>query len=109
MALKKKTGKKKAVKKKAAKKTPQKKKRVTFTLNAPYSRAVAVVGTFNNWDSRKSAMKKDANGTWKKMMYLAPGEYEYKFIVDDNWITDPGCVDAVYNPYGTLNSVLRVG
>ena len=29
------------------------------------------------------------NGVWKKTTLLYPGEYEYKFMVDGRWCTDP--------------------
>ena len=64
--------KKKVVKKKVAKKAASGKKRATFILNAPHAGAVALCGSFNNWDSTKGAMKKDSKGLWKKVLNLTP-------------------------------------
>ena len=58
------------------------------------ARLVIVTGTFNNWNTAELQMEKMQNG-WKIPYVLAPGNYEYKFIVDGEWITDPD------NPYTT--------
>ena len=34
--------------------------------------------------------------------------YQYKFIVDGVWLNDPQAQEQVMNPYGTLNSIVRV-
>ena len=35
-------------------------------------------------------MKNDENGLWSKSVILAPGKYEYKFLIDGEWKEDPG-------------------
>jgi hypothetical protein len=47
-------------------------------------------------------------GKWIFPIYLAPGKYTYKFIVDGKWILDP--VNKLYEPneYGTDNTVLWI-
>lgn len=61
----------------------------TFRL-AGYENAkkVYVSGNFNAWKHNDMAMHKTANG-WVLSTTLAAGNYQYKFIVDDRWITDP--------------------
>ncbi len=68
---------------------------VNFILNG-YSDAKKVIlsGSFNNWNTGELIMEKITDG-WQIPYVLAPGNYEYKFIVDGIWITDPG------NPYKT--------
>jgi hypothetical protein len=39
---------------------------------------------------------------------LGPGRYQYKFLVDGEWIVDPAASQNVANAFGTLNSVLEV-
>jgi hypothetical protein len=39
---------------------------------------------------------------------LAPGTYEYCFIVDGQWMPDPMARETVPNPFGGRNSVLKV-
>ena len=58
----------------------------------PKAHKVAVVGNFNVWNSGELFMEK-TDGGWVLPYVLAPGNYEYKFVVDGQWITDPG------NPY----------
>jgi hypothetical protein len=41
-------------------------------------------------------------------MSLKPGRYEYKFFVDGSWVNDPKSPAAVYNSFGTQNSVVEV-
>ncbi len=66
---------------------------VSFSL-MKYKDAHQVIlsGNFNNWRTAELAMEKTPNG-WNIDYMLPPGNYEYKFIVDGNWITDP------YNPF----------
>src|SRR6516162_3778224 len=56
-------------------------KTVEFRLSMPQARTVCVVGTFNNWDTKRTPMQKDATG-WKASVPLAPGRYEYRFVAD---------------------------
>ena len=42
------------------------------------------------------------------VLLLAPGEYEYKFVRDDEWMTDEGNPNFAANDFGTLNSVMKV-
>lgn len=53
------------------------------------SRSVSIAGTFNNWDKNQYFLEKKDN-KWKIAFPLASGEYQYKYIVDDKWIADPG-------------------
>ncbi|MCX6281221.1 MAG: hypothetical protein NTU51_04605 [Bacteroidetes bacterium] len=55
---------------------------------------VNVAGNFNAWNRSELSMKK-IKGGWQLPYVLAPGNYEYKFILDGRWITDPD------NPYTT--------
>ena len=81
-------------------------KKVTFTLEAPQANAVA--GTFNNWDARRTPLTKGNNGLWQAKLSLRPGRHEYRFVVDDQWISDPAAKESAANPHGTDNSVVVV-
>ena len=82
------------------------KKRVEFRLFSPGAHEVLLSGDFNAWSDSADPMKKDKNGTWKKIKILPPGRYEYKFIVDGVWVLDPNCPDTVPNNYGTQNNII---
>jgi cyclomaltodextrinase len=81
---------------------------VTFTLKPEGTpAAVYVAGTFNNWNASQDAMK-DVDGVFEVTLSLKPGSYEYKFVVDGNWLADPYAALSVPDPYGGKNSVVVV-
>jgi 1,4-alpha-glucan branching enzyme len=79
---------------------------VVFEIKAPDAEVVQVAGSFNNWD--KIPLEKAADGAFRTTLKIAPGKYEYMFVIDDTWIEDPANPDTVPNPYGGVNSVLTV-
>ena len=85
-------------------------KRVRFSLAAPGAKKVLLVGDFTDWQSKARKMQrlKPRSRTFVATVALPPGRYEYKFIVDGEWIEDPQA-DAVLNRFGTRNSVCTVG
>lgn len=78
-----------------------------FVLEMPQAAVVAVAGTFNDWDPRRTPLRKRADGKWTTTVRLAPGRYEYRFVVDGKWISDPKAA-SIINPFGGTNSVLEV-
>lgn len=64
-------------------------KQYTFKL-AGYENAkhVMLTGSFNGWRREELFMKKTDSG-WVLPYTLGPGNYEYRFIVDQTEITDP--------------------
>ena len=84
-------------------------KAVVFTVRADPGKAVYLAGTFNNWDpaAKKMSDKKEA-GVYTVSVKLAPGTYQYKFVIDGTWCADPENLDFVQNDHGTLNSVVTV-
>ena len=82
-------------------------KAIEFRLSMPQARSVAVVGTFNNWDAKRTPMQKDG-ANWKASVPLAPGRYEYRFVADGQWLSDPNAKESVGNDFGSTNSVLVV-
>ena len=98
--------------KKTAKKTVKKKTvpSTEFSLYAPNVNEVYLAGDFNNWqpDAKDYRLRKFKGGTWKKMLKLKPGRYEYQFIVDGQWWCDPKNDNRVTNEYCTQNCVIEV-
>ena len=82
--------------------------KITFRFFAPLSLKVEIAGTFNDWDSSKGSLKKDAHGHWSGAFELKPGRYEYRFVVDGNWENDQDNREIVPNYLGTFNNVLIV-
>jgi 1,4-alpha-glucan branching enzyme len=82
--------------------------RVLLELTWPGAQAVFIAGSFNDWHPSASPMLRLSDGTWAKELVLAPGSYEYRFVVDGQWVGDPAAKDYVPNPYGGMNAVLTV-
>jgi 1,4-alpha-glucan branching enzyme len=80
--------------------------RIEFTH--PTAAAVAIAGTFNDWRPDASRMVLVGDGRWLKELALPPGTYEYRLVVDGAWIPDPRADATTPNPFGELNSVLKV-
>ena len=83
-------------------------RRVAFRLDAPAASRVFVSGTFCDWGSDCCPMKKGRGGVWTSSMSLAPGRYEYRFLVDGAWWDDPACPGRVWNQFGSQNCVMTV-
>ncbi|MOA67905.1 hypothetical protein D3C78_1952770 [compost metagenome] len=50
---------------------------------------IALVGTFNNYDPKANLFTRTKDG-WSCTIKIPPGEYAYKFNIDDTfWIQDP--------------------
>lgn len=79
-----------------------------FALTVPEAKEVFLVGDFNNWNGSDSRMQKFKDGVCKKKIKLKPGRYEYRFIVDGNWMTDPENPNRQANEFGTENSVITI-
>lgn len=82
--------------------------RVRFEFTHPTAGTVCIAGTFNHWHPDNKAMHTSGTGHWWKETALAPGTYEYCFVVDGQWMPDPLARETVPNPFGGRNSVLTV-
>lgn len=93
------------------KKSAPSKKRVVLTVKAPVGSTVYVAGSFNEWSATDKKLEdKQGDGIFTATLTLAPGIYEYKFVINGIWTLDPDPDrDWTQNGLGTLNSVLRVG
>ena len=67
---------------------------------------VHLAGSFNDW--KPVAMRKQKDGSYVCLATISPGTYEYKFIVDGEWMVDPDNGAWALNPYGAMNSVAKV-
>jgi hypothetical protein len=80
----------------------------TFRLKGfTNAKKVFLAGDFNFWDIKAFAMKKEGD-EWIFPVHLSVGKHLYKFIVDDNWILDPGNKLWEENEHGTGNSIVWV-
>ncbi len=88
---------------------------ISFSCKAPEADRVFLAGTFNAWDPAATAMQRDSSGTWFLLLELAPGAYEYKFVVDGEWCCEAGSGEpsegaqsCVPNAFGTMNAAITV-
>ena len=81
---------------------------VSFALFKPEAGRVSLCGEFNGWSSEAAPMERRENGRWEKTLSLRPGKYQYKFVADGQWLTDPAARENVPNGQGSLNSVMEV-
>ena len=89
-------------------KSKNKRRKITFLLEATNASEVILMGDFNSWNPKKHPMKGDEHGVWAKAVIVPPGKYEYKFLVNGRWKEDPQNNQRCSNCYGTYNNVLLV-
>ncbi len=84
-------------------------KRIIFSLIAPKAKEVMLVGDFTNWQAKPLIMDrmKPRSRTFAATLSLPPGTYQYKFLVDGEWVEDPKA-ESVANSFGTRNSVITI-
>jgi 1,4-alpha-glucan branching enzyme len=78
-----------------------------FTLKCANANQAYLCGDFNGWSETNLPMIFRGDDKWEKRLTLPPGRYEYKFIVDGTWTTDPAVTLEVPNAFGTTNSVVE--
>jgi len=71
------------------------------------AKKVAIAGDFNDWNPSEILMNR-TDGGWTISYALGRGNYQYKFIVDDKWITDPANPNVVDDGNGNVNSFIVV-
>jgi 1,4-alpha-glucan branching enzyme len=82
-------------------------KPVRFRYTGAGATRVFVAGTFNQWHPTSAPLQPTASG-WVLVLELPPGRYEYRFIVDGAWVSDPAAAASAPNPFGDTNSVVQV-
>lgn len=83
--------------------------KVTFSVSAEAateSKKIVLLGEFNGWDpSEAIVLKKQKDGSFKANVELAAGEYQFRYLLDDEkWVNDseadkyvPAGVDSAEN------------
>ncbi|GEM_PF-4707631 len=83
-------------------------KKTSFQITLPEAESVALVGDFNGWSDTATPMKKNKAGVWKVDLALEEGEYQFRYLVNQNeWYNDED-VPVVPNIFGSENSVVKV-
>ena len=81
---------------------------VRLELARPDAQEVGIAGSFNDWHPSVTPMIRLNDGKWAKQLALLPGRYEYRFVVDGEWVDDPAATELIPNSFGTANAVLVV-
>jgi len=81
---------------------------VSITARLDGVREVLVSGDFTQWNGAAVPLTPTADGTWTATLRLAPGEYQYRLLVDGQWRDHAEAPRRVPNPFGTENCVLTV-
>ncbi|GAA4272882.1 hypothetical protein GCM10022258_21760 [Aquimarina gracilis] len=87
---------------------PDKSGNVTFKLNGyDTARKVVLSGSFNKWNEDLFTMVRGKD-CWTITLNIRPGEYQYKFIIDGEWIADPLNPNKKLNEFNGYNSIINV-
>lgn len=87
---------------------PSLKGNTTFRLKGHEDATIVVVaGSFNAWNQSQLVFGREGN-EWVCRIDLDPGVYQYKFILDGDWLLDPSNPDTAEDEAGNVNNVLEV-
>ena len=86
----------------------QVKKKVEFTLDVSEATTVLLAADFTGWQQKPLVLSRQRTGIWKLAVTLPTGAYQYRFLVDGQWMDDPACKTRCLNEFGGENCVCRV-
>jgi hypothetical protein len=82
---------------------------VVFRQPLTLGRNVRIAGEFNNWSDVATPLRPHATlGVLEGVARIAPGSYQYRVVVDTQWIADPYNPLVAPNPFGGANSIVFV-
>ena len=82
---------------------------VLFEVVAPKAQRVYVVGEFNDWElDATTRLDREEGGIWRRLVALNPGNYQYKYFIDGEWVIDPDNPLQIVNESGVVNSLVKV-
>ncbi len=84
--------------------------KVAFTFRpATKPQRAVVAGAFNGWSQDRTILADpDGDGVYTAELWIDPGTYAYKFVVDGNWIADPANENKMPDGFGGFNSMLVI-
>ncbi len=85
---------------------------VVVRFRDPEANDVRIAGDFNGWVPDKGVRSliesEGQTRVWTKILRLAPGTYQYRYVVDGEWRADPENPEIISSAVGGRNSVLVV-
>jgi 1,4-alpha-glucan branching enzyme len=88
---------------------PGKERLVDLQFYHPLARSVRVAGSFSGGQARSLPLQHLGGGAWVARLRLAPGKYQYHFLVDGERKPDPLATELVEDRRGQVSSVMAVG
>ncbi|GAB1442401.1 hypothetical protein MASR2M39_12360 [Ignavibacteriales bacterium] len=82
---------------------------VRFEFKSSTAKEVLVTGSFIGWSPQGEKLQKGEGDIWSVMLKIEPGYYQYKFIVDGNWIPDPQNDWKINDGGDNFNSLIKIG
>jgi chromosome partitioning protein len=96
----------------AASPVQQAPREITVRFRDPDANDVRIAGDFNGWVPDKGVRSliesEGQTRVWTKILRLAPGTYQYRYVVDGEWRADPENPEITSSAVGGRNSVLVV-
>ena len=83
---------------------------ITFYYYDPSAREVALIGSFNGWQSKDGDMVQIRPGLWEGNLEAhTPGTHRYKFLIDrSRWTHDPENPLRIEDGFGGFNSLITI-
>ncbi|MBT8245935.1 MAG: glycoside hydrolase [Winogradskyella sp.] len=84
--------------------------KVTFSVSAKEAKNVAVVGSFNEWNTEATELKKLKNGTFKGTLDLpSESSHEFRYVIDGSYLNDEQADGYAWNDFAAAeNGVLNL-
>jgi serine protease AprX len=85
-------------------------KEISFYYYDPAAREVALIGSFNDWQTKEGEMVQIRPGLWEGVLDVqARGRHRYKFVIDrSRWIHDPENPLRIEDGFGGFNSLITI-
>ncbi|HWN68481.1 MAG TPA: protein kinase, partial [Haliangium sp.] len=73
-------------------------------------RRIFLAGSFNGWNPSSDYLLRDddGDGTYSVTVRLGPGVYQYKFVIDGDWVQDPHAPSTSPDGFGSSNGLIEV-
>lgn len=79
--------------------------KVTFSLSAKEAKKVAVIGSFNEWNTKATSLKKLKDGTFKGTVDLeTENSYEFRYLVDGTYVNEEQADGYAWNDYASAEN-----
>jgi 1,4-alpha-glucan branching enzyme len=82
---------------------------VTFRVHAPEASSVLVAGDFSGWGRAPLELTELEGGWWELQIKLAPGRYQYVYLIDGVAVTPPESTRLIDDGFGGQNGYLEIG